>query len=631
MFIPNTTVFVNRFPSLLLRFALHRPSEQLFSEITVLKGSYSYYLGVIWPEFMSYEAWMRLLRSLLWFIGRSCVRSHRGSRMRRSTSRRYRKFLQEKARWENNVANHHAEELIEQIEASRNAPEEGSEPRKEEAVRVELITVLKKFWEVKHCDNLIEKTIPDRRNPELVTYSKQSIMMAALSIFLFRMGSGNQYDTRTHDDDEKYSKANIAKFIDAPEDRVPVIKTLESFLKNLEESRINDLMIAFFKDLMLSKFFKLHPQIMLTDSFLLAADCVHTHTYDHPHKRDLNGNNCCDCCLKRIYNKGTVKEKTRWIHNTLVFSFVFASGLKIPIYRYPIHAKQVVNLESESEERHKQECELVALKMALPTIRKAFPRMKIVLLLDGLYANRPVIKLAGEQRCGYIIVRKESCLPTLGKECDEVAATSNHKKNCTKRRRFTHRSGWSFDQKYEWFNRRYLGNGVSTHVLRFLEDRTKEEEEDQSYYCEWLFSWPLSARSCETAARLGRCRWHVEDLFNTLKNRGFTLRHDYSRDPRSCFNWQGLALFAFGLFELFRFSEAVKLRGTWSQVVLAKKLIGQLIHMATENLFSEAHISKRIQFRYNFVDGSLEENSYESPLEAREGSGGVPLGGLNTG
>lgn len=155
-------------------------------------------------------------------------------------------------------------------------------------------------------------------------------------------------------------------------------------------------MIAFFKDLRQSKFFKQHPQLMLGDFFLLGADCVHTHTYDHPHHVDAEGKNDCECCLKRVYNKDTEKEKTRWVHNVLVFSFIFECGLKIPIYSHPIRAKQIIGLESASEESHKQECELVALASALPIIREAFPRMKIVLLLDGLYANKPVLRLAEE-------------------------------------------------------------------------------------------------------------------------------------------------------------------------------------------------------------------------------------------
>jgi hypothetical protein len=297
--------------------------------------------------------------------------------------------------------------------------------------KLELITMLKHFLSSKHLAQHIENNIPDYRNQELVTYSKQSIMASALAIFLFRMTSGNNYDNKSHDENEKYSRANIAKFIDAPEERVPVIKTVEKFLKNMDEKIMNNLMIDFFKDLQKSKFFKQHSQILPGDFFLLAADCVHTHTYDHPHHMDKHGNNDCDCCLKRVYNRGCENEKIRWLHNTLVYSFVFMGGLKIPIYRHPIHTKQIENLENASDNLHKQECELVALKTTLPIIRRAFPKMKIVLLLDGLYANRPVIRLIKENRCGYIIVKKKGCLPSLAKDCNGQALLPNHKKNGT--------------------------------------------------------------------------------------------------------------------------------------------------------------------------------------------------------
>lgn len=65
--------------------------------------------------------------------------------------------------------------------------------------------MLKEFWERKRISQHFEKTIPDHRNQDLITYSKQSIMMAALSIFLFRTGSGNKFDNKSHDNDEKYS------------------------------------------------------------------------------------------------------------------------------------------------------------------------------------------------------------------------------------------------------------------------------------------------------------------------------------------------------------------------------------------------------------------------------------------
>lgn len=549
-----------------------------------------------WPEGISYLSWQNLLNSHLWFIGtRDGLSGYRKKRKRR-LSRRYKRFLREKKRIENTKAELQTAEIINTLECIEPIKNE----EKGEDVQLALITMLKLFLERKNISHHIENTIPDRRDQDLITYSKQSIMLSALAIFLFRMGSGNKYDDDSHDKDEKYSQTNMAKFIGAPESHAPVIKTIENFLKNLEEKNINDLMIVFFKDLQKSKFFKQNPQIMPGDFFLLAADCVHTHTYDHPHHVDEYGNNDCPCCLKRVYNKGTENEKVKWLHNTLVFCFVFMGKLKIPIYRHPIHAKQVMNLESAPESAYKQECELVALKSALPIIREAFPKMKIILLLDGLYANKPVIRLAEEHRCGYIIVRKEGCLPLLAKECDSVSEQTNHKKNCVKKRRSVHKN-WIIEQRYEWFNSKYLGEDISTNVLRFWETRTKEDKKTECYKCEWLFSWRLSAKTCELSARQARSRWEVEDLFNTLKNRGFNLKHDYSRNPRSCFNWQGLSLFAFGIFELFRFSEAIKQRGDWPQNTLAKKLLSQLLQRPTKEIFSETSLLKRVQFRYHFV------------------------------
>jgi hypothetical protein len=496
-----------------------------------------------------------------------------------------------------------------------------------EEIKLELITLLKLFLERKGIYEQVEETIPDRRDQSSIVYPKKSIILSAMIIFILRMASGNRFDDKSHDADNKYSKSNIAKFIDAPDERVPVIKTIENFLCNMERDSINDLMIAFFKDLQQSKFFKQHPEIMPGDFFLLAADCVHTHTYDHPHHVGENGENDCDCCLKRVYNKGTENEKVRWQHQMLVFCLVFAGGLKIPIYRHCIRAKQVVDLENASDASHKQECELVALKVALPILRDAFPRMKIVLLLDGLYANRPVIRFVNEQKCGYIIVRKEGCLMTLNADCNGQAELPNHKKNNKK----TYRGevdGWEIERKYEWFNSISLDEStkkkistkeeeesLTTNVLRFVEKRTKGEE-TILYKCEWLCSRILSAQTCQMTAYHARLRWEEEDVFNSLKNRGYNLKHDFSRDPHSCFNWQGIALFAFGVFELFRFSEAVKQRGDWPQVTLAETMQAQLLQRPTNELFTERHLRIKIQFRYDFI---IENPIINAPKKQFEG------------
>lgn len=554
---------------------------------------------------MSYAAWQKQLKKLLSVY----IRRRRSLD---STRKCHKTLIHEVKSDMRKKLNKQREQLITEQTTEILNQLTTTDSENQEDIKLELITMCKQFCERKGIYEQVEATIPDRRNQELIVYSKQSIMMSAMMIFMFRMASGNRFDDKSHDDDNKYSRANVAKFIDAPDDRVPVIKTIEKFLSDLETDCINNLMIAFFKDLQKSKFFKQHPGIMPGDFFLLAADCVHTHTYDHLHHVGQNGENDCDCCLKRVYNRGTENEKVRWQHHMLVFSFVFAGGLKIPVYRHCIRAKQIVNLENASDSVHKQECEIVALKISLPIIREAFPRMNIVLLLDGLYANRPMIRFAEEQKCGYFIVRKEGCLATLAVDCDGQAKLPNHKKNCTKTYRGM-KDGWKIERRYEWFNSVSLDEStkkkistqeevesLTTNVLRFLETRTKGEE-TKLYKCDWLCSQTLSAQNCQTTAYHARLRWEEEDVFNSLKNRGYNLRHDFSRNPRSCFNWQGIALFAFAVFELFRFSEAVKQKGEWPQITLAETLQAQLLQRPTEELFSERHLKIKIQFRYNFI------------------------------
>jgi len=524
--------------------------------------------------------------------------------------------------WNKNQRENRHEKLYEFLK-NANTQEEKNEQHQafpdsqDDAQKFALITLLKEFLKRKRILKHIDQHISDHRGPKLITYDKKTIILCALLMFLLRMSSGNKFDQRTHDKDNKYCRKNIAQFIGhVKEDRVPVIKTIESFIKGLKTDSINKLMLSFFVDLYKSKFFSDHPQIFLDEYFLLAGDCVHVHTYDHPHHMDENCNNDCYCCLKRVYNKGTENEKIRWQHNTLVFSFVFLEKLKIPIYYHPIRAKQIKEeFETETDDNFKQECELVALGYALPIIRSSLPRLKIRILLDGLYANKRTIEIAHKNRCEYIIVKKDKCLKTLGRECDGHSEHSNHKKNCTETVSFTAKDGCFVKQKYSWFNGMYLGDNVYTNVLRFTETITKPNDETDMYKCEWLVSQRISKNNCKEIAIMGRLRWAIEDVYNTLKNRGPAFMHGYSRDPASCFKWQGISLLAFGIFELFRFSEVVKKRTNMSQIALTEKLSGELFHSPTVEIFPAESLKIRCQFRYNFHPYCIRQTTKKAKKE----------------
>jgi len=279
-------------------------SKALFSSPLSIR-----YGMIIWPKGMSYSTWQNLLKRS------PAIKSKK--RQKKPSLLRRREFLK--------TNNYQKNEIMETfVEKITNMPHSSEQPDNKD-IKLELITMLKHFLDRKLFSQHIENIIPDKRNQNLIIYSKDAIMKATLAIFLFREGSGNKFDDDSHDNDKKYSRANMAKFIDAPENCVPVIKTIETFMQNLEKESINNLMIAFFKDLQQSNFFKQHPKIMPGDFFLLAADCVHKHTYDHPHHVDVHRKNDCDCCLKRVYKK-TLKKKKRDGFIVYLYSVLFLNA-----------------------------------------------------------------------------------------------------------------------------------------------------------------------------------------------------------------------------------------------------------------------------------------------------------------
>jgi len=58
----------------------------------------------------------------------------------------------------------------------------------------------------------------------------------------------------------------------------------------------------------------------------------------------------------------------------------------------------------ENEEQWKQDCELKAFYRLAQRLKHEFPRLRITLLLDGLYANGPVMHLCHQYKWGFMIV-----------------------------------------------------------------------------------------------------------------------------------------------------------------------------------------------------------------------------------
>lgn len=73
-----------------------------------------------------------------------------------------------------------------------------------------------------------------------------------------------------------------------------------------------------------------------------------------------------------------------------------------------------------SEVQHKQDCELKAFKRMTEKLKKAFPRLPIILLIDSLYTSKQVMDTCKEYKWDYIIHFKDGSIPSVAEEYEKI-------------------------------------------------------------------------------------------------------------------------------------------------------------------------------------------------------------------
>ncbi|CAB3389293.1 hypothetical protein [Kyrpidia spormannii] len=71
---------------------------------------------------------------------------------------------------------------------------------------------------------------------------------------------------------------------------------------------------------------------------------------------------------------------------------------------------------AEQQEFEKQDSELKACKRLLTRLRKMFPKLRILVVADGLYPNGPMMALCRDLHLDFMFVLPQSCLPSVWEE-----------------------------------------------------------------------------------------------------------------------------------------------------------------------------------------------------------------------
>ena len=77
---------------------------------------------------------------------------------------------------------------------------------------------------------------------------------------------------------------------------------------------------------------------------------------------------------------------------------------------------EFLEYETGDGEQRKQDCETKAFHRLAARIKEAFPRLPMMLLLDGLYPNGPIMERCRSYHWDFMIVLKEGSLPSVWEE-----------------------------------------------------------------------------------------------------------------------------------------------------------------------------------------------------------------------
>lgn len=357
--------------------------------------------------------------------------------------------------------------------------------------------------------------IPDPRRLNSVKHKITVLMLYGILMFVFQLSS----------------KRRANRVLTAPQlienlkvlypelTTMPHQETLSRFLAVIEVHRIEEIYLDLLNELIRKKKFR---HMLSQGRYLIAIDGTQKYKMG-------------TCDDERYLRRKVGPNEYQYYSYVLEAVLIFSNGMVLPLMSEFL--ENTPELEAiDNEEEWKQDCELKAFYRLAKRLKERFPRLRITLLLDGLYANGPVLRLCKKNNWQYMIVLKDKSLPTVWEEVNGLMKLDTNGENSKTRIRN------GVEQKFRWVNEIEYGHkqGSKTHYLkihvviceekRLVASKDGNAVEKVTRYV-WISSEPLDKNNvCGRCNLMGRKRWLHENNILTEKHQGYHYEHIYSHD-----------------------------------------------------------------------------------------------------
>ncbi len=362
--------------------------------------------------------------------------------------------------------------------------------------------------------------IPDPRNPRKIKHKLTVLMIYGILCFAFQMSSrreANREMTRP------MFMANLRRLFPDLED-LPHNDTLARMLARIDVNEIEQAHVDMIRHLIRGKKFL---RYLIAGCYPIAIDG--TQKFTRAQLWDV------ECLERKVKSKKDEKnaeeqeEKKQYYVYVLEANLAFQNGMVIPLL------SEVLSYTEGDNKRNKQDCEQKAFKRLAQRLKKCFSHLPIMVLLDGLYPNGPIMELCRKNNWDFMIVLQDDSLPSVWEEIEGL-------KDIQSQNRF-HRNWGDRKQRFWWVNDidyRYICPVSKKQKKQIVHTVTCEEnwEEIAADSTEvvqkrsrhvWISAEPLHRRNVHERCNLGaRHRWGIESGILVEKHHGYQYEHCFS-------------------------------------------------------------------------------------------------------
>lgn len=354
--------------------------------------------------------------------------------------------------------------------------------------------------------------MPDPRNPKTLKHKLTVLMIYGLLTFVFQMASrreANRQMTRP------MFQENL-KLLFPELEVLPHQDTLNRLLCRIEVDQLETALIDLIRRFIRRKKFY---RYLIGGLYPIAVDGT------QKLKRRQAG---AEEWLQRKVAGSEEEQTTQYYVSVLEANLAFANGLTLPLL------SEFLSYRQGDSEENKQDSELKAFRRLAARLKEHFPRLPVLLLLDGLYPNGPLLELCRQYHWDFMIVLPDDSLPSVWEEVEGLSKLETPKS--------LDQTWGDRRQHFCWINgiEYYYGpNQRKKQILHVVicEESWEEVAADSARIVEktsrhaWISDQPLSHHNVHQRCNLGaRHRWAIENSFLVEKRHGYQYEHCFSHD-----------------------------------------------------------------------------------------------------